>query len=197
MNISLNLKDENGSITIEASLLIPIMLLFILSLISFVKISIAEMALQESVSESAQTVAHYSFATLVAEGKIMEGAEGFLDDLTEKQKNNFSNNEIMSKILDDLNEKVKGKIPGLGEVLDRSVGKSVYQKLVKSKYEDKVGKSSFFNADGIQIVNHNFPTEGKWDVEIEATNEINLVLPFFEKKIPIRKKAVERAWHGG
>ena len=52
-------ENEDGVITIEAALVIPIMVTFILMLMCIVQIAIAEMALQESVSESTHTMAHY------------------------------------------------------------------------------------------------------------------------------------------
>ncbi|MFD0951702.1 TadE/TadG family type IV pilus assembly protein [Virgibacillus natechei] len=198
MNISFKLRKEDGSITVEASLLIPILLTFLLFLMSLVKISIAEMALQESVSETAQTVAHYSFLSLVIEGQIMSSTEGFIDDLTDDQKDRFGNNEIANQLLDKVSDGVKGEIPAAGELIDTHLAEGAFEDAVRNKYEDKVGTSDFFSPGGIEIIDHNFPqSQGDSDVRIEAENELRLVLPFFEKEINIKKKAVERAWAGG
>ena len=194
----MNLRKEDGSITVEASLIIPILLLFFLSLTSLVKIAIAEMALQESVNETAQTVANYSFLALVIEGAIMDGTEGFIDDLTEEQKDSFGNNEIADHLLDTLSTEIKQRIPTTGELLNSYVAAGAYEAAVRDKYEKKVGNSNFFNASGITIIDYNFPqTRGNSDVKIEVENELQLVFPFFEKNIKIKKKTVERAWAGG
>lgn len=165
---------------------------------SFVKIAIAEMALQESVNETGQTIAHYSFLALVIEGAIMDGTEGFIDDLTEEQKNRFENNVIAEHLLDALSEEIKNAIPTTGALLNSYVAESVYEAAVRDKYEKKVGSSDFFNASGITVTDHNFPqTRGDSDVVIEVENELRLVFPFFERDIKIKKKTVERAWAGG
>lgn len=189
-------RKEDGSITVEASLLIPILLTFLLFLMSLVKIAVAEMALQESVNETAQTVAHYSFLALVIEGAVMDGTEGFIDDLTEEQQNSFGNDAIANHLLDALSEEIKSAIPTTGALLNDHVAEDAFEGAVINKYKDKVGGSNFFNADGISIVDHNFPQSGNTDVIIEVENELQLVLPFFERDITIRKKAVERAWAG-
>ncbi|TFJ91206.1 pilus assembly protein [Lentibacillus salicampi] len=174
-SITLKLRKEDGSITVEASLIIPILLTFLLFLMSLVKISIAEMALQESVSETAQTVAHYSFLSLVIEGQIMNSTEGFIDDLTEEQKNRFGNNEIANQLLDKVSDGVKSQIPSAGKLIDTHVAEGAYEEAVRNKYEDKVGNSDFFNPGGIKIIDHNFPqSQGNSDVRIEAENQIHL-----------------------
>ncbi|MFA1819797.1 TadE/TadG family type IV pilus assembly protein [Virgibacillus oceani] len=190
------LRKEDGSITVEASLLIPILLTFLLFLMSLVKIAIAEMALQESVNETAQTVAHYSFLALVIEGAVMDGTEGFIDDLTDDQKDRFDNNMIANHLLDTLSEEVKSEIPSTGALLNDHVAEATFEEAVMNKYKDKVGGSDFFNADGISIVDHNFPQSQDSDVRIEVENELRFVLPFYERDITIRKKTVERAWAG-
>src|SRR5699024_3908589 len=122
-----------------------------LALMSLVKIAVAEMALQESVNETGQTVAHYSFLSLVIEGAIMDGTEGFIDDLTEEQKNSFGNNEIADYLLDKLSEEIKGAIPTTGELLNSYVAAEAYEAAIRNKYENKVGSSNFFNAGGITV----------------------------------------------
>ena len=57
------IKDEKGVITLEAALVIPIMVTFILILVGIVQVGVAEMALQETVSETAETMAHYSYVS--------------------------------------------------------------------------------------------------------------------------------------
>lgn len=194
--ILIKLKKEDGSITVEAALIIPILLMFFLFLTSLVKISIAEMALKEAVSETAQTVAHYSFLSLVIEEQIMKGTEGFIDDIADSQKKNLNNNEIASYLLDKASAGIKSAIPTTGNLINDHVAEGAYEKAIIEKYKNKVGNSTFFSPDTISIIHSNFPNEGNIDVEIEVENELHLVVPFFEKKIKIKKKAVERAWAG-
>ncbi|WP_188453576.1 TadE/TadG family type IV pilus assembly protein [Virgibacillus oceani] len=190
------LKKENGSITLEAAMIIPLFLALILLLTSFVKITIAEMALKESVSETAQTVAHYSYLTLTAVNAIDQATDGFIDSLGEGAASRAGNSEIAKVLMSKFADKAKGAIPSSGKLLE-SVDQSVYKEVVTEKYKQKVGSSGFYNADGIKIVSSSVPTSTDSAMaKVEAEVELNLVIPFFEKTIKIKKKALERGWVG-
>ncbi|MDY7045179.1 pilus assembly protein [Virgibacillus sp. M23] len=198
MAIIRKFRTEDGSITLEAALIIPILLTFILFLTSLVKISIAELALKEAVSDTAQTVAHYSYLSLVAEKKIQDTTDGFVDDLKNKAGESLGNNEIANELLDQIAVEGKALIPTSGQLINDHAAKSLYEKVVKDKYEEKVGNSDFFSPGTVTIIDHNYPnTRGDSDVVVGAENVLNIVLPFFEKQITIKKVAVERAWSGG
>ncbi|ASK62851.1 hypothetical protein CFK37_12180 [Virgibacillus phasianinus] len=193
-------KKENGSITIEAAMIIPLFLMLILLLTSFVKISIAEMALKESVSETAQTVAHYSYLAMVAQNTIKQKSDAFVDSLTEKAGASvgLENNVIANTLLGKIADSGKKLIPTSGNVMN-DFSNGVYETVVKQKYKQKVGSSSFFNPEGITVVNSSVPegTSGESAlVKVEAENTLQLIIPFFQKEITIKKKAVERGWVG-
>ncbi|MDY0408520.1 TadE family protein [Virgibacillus soli] len=191
------LRRENGSITIEAALLIPIILTFILFLTSLVKISIAEMALQDAVSDTAQTVAHYTFLSLVAEKKIQETTDGFIDDLKDKAGDSLGNHDIANNLLEKLAQMGKDLVPTSGQVIDKYGAKPLYEKAVKDKYREIVKGGDFFNPDGIKIFKHEYPnTRNDAKAIVGAEVELKIVVPFFEKKVKVKKLATERAWAG-
>ncbi len=192
------LKKDNGSITVEAALIIPLLLTFILFLTSLVKISIAEMALQEAVNETAQSVAHYSYLAMLAQNQIQNQTDGFVDSLTDNAAGKLGNDEVAEYILNKLGEVGKDVIPTSGEALNH-FSDSMYQDIVKGMYQENVPSSSFFSPENIRVTNSSFPhgTSGDAaDVRIEAENTMQMVLPFFEKEIKIKKVAVERGWVG-
>ncbi|MFD2210442.1 TadE/TadG family type IV pilus assembly protein [Virgibacillus halophilus] len=192
------LKNENGSITLEAALIIPILLTFFLLLISFVKISIAEMALDDAVSDAAQSVAHYSYVAMVVQGVVKKGSDGFVDSLTDKASGKLDNNEVAKYLLKKLGGIGKDAIPTTGDVANR-YSDSFYQKMVIDRYKERVSNTSFFNPGGIVVKNSSFPSSTSGDsanVKIPAENTLKIILPFFEKDIKIKKVAVERGWVG-
>ncbi|QGS68919.1 hypothetical protein CV093_12320 [Oceanobacillus sp. 143] len=64
----MQLKDEDGSITLEAALVIPVFMLFIVFMASIIRISVAEIALNKSVTETAQIIANHAYpATILSE----------------------------------------------------------------------------------------------------------------------------------
>ncbi|GAB2536023.1 TadE/TadG family type IV pilus assembly protein [Gracilibacillus alcaliphilus] len=192
------IKRDNGSITLEAALIIPILLTFILFLTSLVKISVAEMALQEAVNETAQSVSHYSYLAMLAQGQIKKQTDGFVDSLTDQASNKLGNNEVADYVLQKLGSIGKDVIPTSGDALNH-FSDSMYQKIVQEKYRNSVFSSGFFSPDNVRVTNSSFPhgTSGEAaNVKIEAENTMQMVLPFFEKEIKIKKVAVERGWVG-
>ncbi|GAA0427961.1 hypothetical protein GCM10008934_17110 [Virgibacillus salarius] len=192
------LKKNSGSITLEAALIIPLLLTFILFLTSLVKISIAEMALQEAVNETAQSVAHYSYLAMVGQGLIQEQTDGFVDSLTEGAAGKLGNHEVANYILDKLGAVGKDVIPTSGQGLNY-FSNEIYQGIVQKKYEENVFSSTFFSPESVRVIDSSFPhgtSEDAANVKIEAENTMQIVLPFFEKEIKIKKIVVERGWVG-
>lgn len=52
------------------------------------------MVLQEAVNETAQSVAHYSYLAMLAQGQIKNQTDGFVDSLTDGATDKLGNNEV-------------------------------------------------------------------------------------------------------
>lgn len=192
------IRNENGSITIEAALIIPIFLTFVLFLSSLIKITVAEMALQKAVDETAQNVSHYSYLAMVAQKKIKKTTDGFVDSLTDKSKEKLGNHTIANHLLEKISQAGKDFIPTSGEAINH-FSDGMYQNMVRASYEKHIGQSQFYNPGGIRVVDSSFPqgTSGEAaNVKIEAENTLKIVVPFFEQEVKIKKVAVERGWVG-
>lgn len=192
------IRNENGSITIEAALIIPIFLTFVLFLSSLIKITVAEMALQKAVDETAQNVSHYSYLAMVAQKKIKKTTDGFVDSLTDKSKESLGNHTIANHLLEKISQAGKDFIPTSGDAINQ-FSDGFYEGIVRSSYEKHIGTSQFYNPSGIKVIQSSFPTGTSGeaaDVKIEAENTLKIVVPFFEKEIKIKKIAVERGWVG-
>lgn len=192
-------KKEEGSITIEAALMIPIFLSFILLLTAFVKIGIAEITLQKAVNETVQSSAHYAYFGVAIQGLIDDAGDRFVGALTDNAKGAMDNNTVAEYIVDKLAGEAKGEIPTSGDIANQ-FSDGVYETLIRDKYITYVPASStFFNPGGIHVTNSSYP-KGKSgdsaDVFIEVENTLKIILPFFEKEIKIKKVGVERGWVG-
>mgnify|MGYP001454437714 CR=1 FL=1 len=192
------LKKDDGSITIEATLIIPILLTFFLILISIVKIGIAEMALQEAVSDTAQSVAHYSYLAMEGQNKIKKKTDSFVDSLTSKTSNLLGNHDIVDYLLKELAGAGKKQIPTSGDIANY-YSDEIFEFLVKENYSRTVANTSFFNPTGVKVVDSSFPRSVNGEeanVKIVAENTLKIVMPFYEKELKIKKTAVERGWVG-
>lgn len=156
------------------------------------------MALDEAVSDAAQSVAHYSYIAMVLQGVVKKKTDGFVDSLTDKASGKLDNNEVARYLLKKLSGIGKDAIPTTGDVANY-FSDSFYQKMVRSRYIERVNNTPFFNPDGITVKNSSFPSSTSGDgadVKIPAEVTLKIVLPFFEKDVTIKKVAVERGWVG-
>lgn len=187
-------EKEDGVITIEASLVIPIILTFILFLMAMVQIVIAEMALQESVSEGAQTTAYYGFLVQKAEGLIENETDALIGVVEEKAGEVVSDqNAIFNTIINISADKGKGAMSNLINSTSVSAQQNLTNQLVKEMYADRVGNGGFFNSESI-VVETTIQDNEIVEVVAEVPLEINL--PFFNKTLNIKKKAAEYVWNG-
>lgn len=186
------IKDEKGVITLEAALVIPIMVTFILILVGIVQVGVAEMALQETVSETAETMAHYSYLSEKANGYVHSEADAMLNEVVSKGGEYTNHNSIIGYILEYGRSTVSGPISDKIDSILNGATEGIANNLGKDLYKERVGNGTFFNAEGIQITTK----LNKPYVEVEGTVTLPLTLPFFSKELKIKKKAVERMWIG-
>ena len=66
----MRLKSENGSITLEAALVLPFFMLFIVFMASIIRISVAEIALNKSVSETAQIISTHAYPATILSDQV-------------------------------------------------------------------------------------------------------------------------------
>lgn len=178
-----------GSITLEAAMILPFFLLFVVFLATLIRISIAEIGLEESVSSTTQTIATHAYpATYVTETPasiIDDRIKGATMDLI-----SLENVEKWSgKSLSDF---------GVGET-----GLNVIEQLSQGAIESSVQENfrenvpgSFFNPDDIKATVE-LPADIKGMVSITAEYKLDIVLPFVDRTIILKKRATERLWTGG
>ncbi|KKK34120.1 hypothetical protein WN59_11075 [Salinicoccus sediminis] len=184
-------ENEDGVITIEAALVIPIMVTFILMLMCIVQIAIAEMALQESVSESTQTMAHYGYLAQEAEG-LLENESGAMMDVIKEKGGSVTENNVVDFLVEKVGSHAEGKIGEFISNMSVSAQTGITEGLVKELYTDRVGDGKFFNAEGVKVE----PAVNQETIEVVAEVPLEINLPFFSRTITIKKKSVEYIWNG-
>lgn len=196
------IKDDKGVMSIEMAFVIPIMLFFILMLVTFVRITIAEIALKEAVSEAAQTSAHYAYVVDILQNQYDTFRDKGIDAAVDASGNRLdptqSYDEIMNRLTSLISDHIKGSdlVPS-GADFTNMFSEQVYTALVTSIYKQEVGDSSFFNPDGVEIIDSKSPGGENKDILIEAQVKIKQPLPFYTLEVTVNKKAVERGWVGG
>jgi hypothetical protein len=204
-------KDE-GSMVMEAALVMPFFLAFVLALISLIQISVTDMALRSTVSESTKQLAVHMYAGSLLMNKFSDTKVG--QDVNEViQKINDAKNQINEK--EELVDNIAKVIPDnlIKPLLTlRSLEQeqrayvelntdNAVQSVLKAAFAPYVRQfadSSYLNASRIVVRRVQVPieTDGKSFLGIELSYKLKLQIPFFKKEIELQKKAYERAWFG-
>jgi hypothetical protein len=215
------LKREQGGIVLEAALLLPLFMTFIMSLILFIQISLAEMALQTAVSESTKSIATqlYPVKLLVQEAKSkydQSQAAGVINSAIDKVQTSREKvidaedfiDEYAAYIPDPVLEILKWekekRLQGEGKA------QAEYDNLIESQIKPRVNAaftpivyaysdSAFIDRDNLKVTSVILPdlfSGGETYFGVEAQLAFKLKLPFINRTLTLKKKAYERAWLG-
>jgi hypothetical protein len=219
------LVKEEGGIVLEAAIVLPLFLAFILFLVGFIQLSLAEMALQSAVSDTTKVIAAnmYPLDLLVqeAKGKWEQSSPKGLIDQTLNRIDTVKQKAVQAE---EFIEEYERWIP---EPLVQLMGweknqreelealaqagteetkqqiKAFYQPLLNSALKPMVvlyANKTRLKPDKLKVTKvilPDFNNKAEAFIGIEAQYEVPLTIPFFKKKIVIRKHAYEHAWVGG
>lgn len=182
-------KQEDGSIVLEATLILPFIIIFILVLTSFVRISIVEMELENAGSETVKQVAHHIYPVIILYNELKEqnvdsNDVPLLDSLSSKNNIDGSLSEFVHKIDVFSAAAFEGK---------EFLLKALLQPILDANTNDKL-----IDFKDYQLVNVKLPAAlgGTGDnFAIELRYDQTLRIPFINQKITIIKGFEERIWY--
>lgn len=206
------IKKEDGVIAIEAAMVLPVILAFYLLLISLVQIVIAEIALQNAVTETAKTSAHYGFVIDKGQDALDEKAKDMVNGITDKAtgyiQSDLLTDDIKQQAVDYIIDKsqkrmeqfgVEFEIPKSTSFLGNFFANDIYEPMVRYFYGINTRNNSFFNKESVKVVDSTW-TGGRdgtnSEIAVTATVDLEIRVPFYTFDLTIKKKAVERAWTG-
>ncbi|OXM88249.1 hypothetical protein CF651_01880 [Paenibacillus rigui] len=219
------MRSDEGSIVLEAALVLPLFLSFIFMLIAFVQVSIAEMALQSAVSETTKVVATHMYPVDLlyqqAKGKWeqsaanswMDRALGQIESVKQTAEDSEQFVEDYERFIPDPviklmewermhRQQLEASAQAGTEEAKQSI-EAAYKPLLNDAVTPIVvlyANKSRLRSDKIKVIHVILPDLNKKDqvfIGIEAQYEVPLIVPFFHKVMVIRKRALERAWIGG
>ncbi|PQP86033.1 TadE/TadG family type IV pilus assembly protein [Paenibacillus sp. AR247] len=201
-------KLELGSIVLEASLVLPVFLFFVIFLIYIVQMTLISTALQSTVSDTVKLVSSHIYPVALAIQP--EASAGTGDESKERDSGSWSVPELS---LSDWASQYTGALPSpLKEWTNEAVGRAeaplqdlknqtaeaVLDPVVKPILKPQV-QSHFLSYERIHVSNIQIPDlKNRTDpyFGIEVSYELPIKVPFINRKIVIQAKAQERLWIG-
>ncbi|MUK87040.1 hypothetical protein GMD78_01310 [Ornithinibacillus sp. L9] len=190
------IRKENGSITLEAAMILPFFLFFILFLTMIIRLAVADMALYKAASETSELVVAYAYPVAVTR----DGATNFINDKIksiedERDVDITGAIEWTKQGLDFFGIDIQGSIESLFE--DSLQG--IIEPTIQNKFKEATGGWNFFNEENLEVTNVEIPSlvGGSDDyLEINVQYTFDLSLPFVNEKIVLKKTSYERIWNG-
>ncbi|MCG7409155.1 hypothetical protein MH117_17195 [Paenibacillus sp. ACRRX] len=202
-------RDEEGSLTLEAALILPWFLAFVLALIALIQLSIVDMSLRSTVSQSSKQLAVYMYAV---EKTLQTSKITVIADVVSKANDTLTSMESNGQVLGgpaalipkemlDLAFQLRGMANNAYNQGEQWANQKVIQyargplKSFMTQYADK----SILDPGRLEIIHldvPNFLDKSKAYLGIEAQYKQKLLIPFFTIEINVRKKAYERVWIG-
>jgi hypothetical protein len=214
-------RDERGSVSLEATLALPFFLAFVLALICLVKLTIADMALQNAVSETVKQMAANAYPVVLMADEALQAYS--------QSRVGVVADEWLAKIRTARDKLVQGEqwvedyeafIPDAlvgwvqweqqkreqaehmaKEELDQFVRdhidplvRAAFKEAVMHYADEEVLKKERLVVS--EVILPGLASTGSRFVGITAQYSVKLPIPFINKTITLRKKAYERIWTG-
>ena len=196
------IKNERGSVTLEAAVVMPFFILFVVFLIFMIRFALIDIAINQAAGETAKNVATQVYLAkrlvdtvmdnLQPSGKyteIIQDAKGIAEDI-------LSGMDQLG-----LTEQFYDTVESLGDAAEdagndaiSSVASGVVQPLVLKELESAIA-IGFVEEDKVNVKRVSMG-EGFKYIELVVEYEIELPIPFIERTFKLQKKAYERLWMG-
>ncbi|MFD1017674.1 TadE/TadG family type IV pilus assembly protein [Thalassobacillus hwangdonensis] len=187
------LKREDGSITLEAAMILPFFLLFVVFLATLIRIAVVEMTIEETVSETTEMVATHAYPITFIDSSPQNFVDRHLKGISMKQVT-----------LSNVEKLVNAKLPSItidgGSDFVQSLSYEKLNPIIQESFEKKLD-GSIFDSSKLKVVDIEIPSDinGGKDSYLGLTvqYEMKAFIPFIERNIVLKKRGVERLWTGG
>lgn len=214
-------SDDRGSMTLEAALILPFFMAFVFALTAMIQLSVAELALQSAVSETAKQIAAHLHPVRLMYGEAKSKVQG--------SKAGSAIQEMTNRVVDargkltgaeDFIEQYEKYIPG--PIVDLAAWEKARREQLEQAGTEKMddmkrqivdpalcrafqpivmhyANKNILKGERLQIEQLTVPgleSGGNDYIGIQAKYLVKLPIPFIHKTVEIRKKAYERVWVG-
>lgn len=175
-------RNEQGSMVVEASLILPIFLSLLLFLITLIRISTVEIALNHGVSEATKQVAAHMYPVALGLDRFSEGEA---EDQLAAYSNFFT--EEISQLLHIRQDMEDGVVADYDRILSR-----IFQPYVDLFIDDRMVYLEHLQVTKVTLP---FGRDAAY-FGLEVRYDMPLHIPFINKQIVFKHQAYERVWVG-
>lgn len=214
-------RRSDGGIALEAALVMPLFLGFILALASMIKLTMTDLALQRALTETTKPIVAYAYpAELLAEEARAAYASSRVGSAVTDILNRVSSargKQLQGELLAD---RYEAYIPDFllrlieWEQTERESLETMSQDQIDAFKEQRLNpaiRAVFrqlviqgadplaLSVDRLKVVDVDLPQLGSREeafIGITAEYEVRLPIPFYRKSITLRKQVFERLWVG-
>lgn len=174
-------RKQNGGITLEAALVLPIFISFVIFLTIFVKLSIVQISLQTVVSESTKIIASYSGPVIGAEDDLEKGVKDLVNKKMQEMVPLYDYLAPVFNIDSMINSLIETVVTELLDSMEKEFGKHLIDDIALS------------NGLGNKILIEEFEMSKK-DIYIKASYSYDMKIPFFSRSFNLQANAYEYLW---
>ncbi|MFD7524727.1 hypothetical protein [Paenibacillus chitinolyticus] len=206
-------KNEQGGMVLEAALILPMFVGFIVALIVCIQIAVADMALRSAVSESTKVLAAglYPAEVLYKQGKeafdqstLASGGQHVMDTLQNLREQAAQAGEFIDSVEAYLPDPVVGLLSWVRQAGESGVDgakeaassalRDAMKPVVYSFADKRILKKDRFRISGVTLPS--LTNRERAYLGFEVTYDFPLAVPFFNRTLVLKKKALERVWLG-
>ncbi|HET7628039.1 MAG TPA: hypothetical protein VFK44_06570, partial [Bacillales bacterium] len=181
-------KDEKASITLEAAMVVPVFLLFVVFLAGMIRIGVAEIALNRAVSDTTEVLATHTYPAELAVSGVQGTLDTFIQDRSMGSLDLAKASEIFNMAM-----KTTGVDFSPEAYLSQLASDRLITPMVRKKFAESIlGKWS--DPNRIKVVDVTVTDGFKGALSITAQYRMHLIAPFVDKQIILKKRAYEYLW---
>lgn len=198
-------KRKEGSIVLEAALILPVFLSFIILLISFIRIAMVQITLDNTVAEATKQIATHYYPLDLAYGEFSRTELGSnIDEGIEEVENRREKIIEFEQTIKTYSDKLPTEITSILFIRENLESELVgtYDSALAKGFEpilDYYADDTILDITNLQITKVVLPDLRKRDnlyFGIEVRYDMQLNIPFFNRPITFTNAAYERVWIG-
>lgn len=198
-------KKEEGSMVVEASLIMPIFLSFLIFLISMVQIASVKIALNNAVSDATKQIATHFYPvdlmyTRFSQTDIGTKTDEVVNRIGETRNKMIEVEELIKRYDDffpkEVNDLISIREKFEGEVIDvyDKTLSTFFQPIVDYYVDDNIIKLENLHVN--KVILPNLKNRNQAYFGIEVTYDMPLIVPFINRTLTFKHQAFERVWVG-